>query len=165
MAWPAGTRSFKDAAAATRQAIIDRTSSSGEDVPLYKPVFGADLADPTAVVLTAGLPVQPTRVTGGWTTYAKVAPSSAAVSGNGNVAAVGGTGGSAVPGVFIVQALDSNSTLVTLGDTNASAFTGEVRGYQLGPGDSSPIISTEDLRSLKVSARTLGDGVVVVKVG
>lgn len=164
MAWPT-LRTFKDAAAATRQAITGTTATAGEDKPLYNPVFGPDGADPTVVVLTAGLPVQPTRVTGGWTTYAKVAPGTAAVSGNGNTAAVGGTGGSAIAGVFIVQALDSNSTLVTLGDSSASAFTGEVRGYQLSPGDSSPIISTEDLRSLKVSARTLGDGVVVVKVG
>lgn len=164
MAWPT-TRSYKDAASVTRTAVVDQTATSGEDVPIYKPSFGANGADPTVVALTAGLPVQPTRVAGGWTTYAKVAPSAAAVTGNGNVAAVGGTGGSAVPGVFIVQALDSNSTLVTLGDSNTSAFTGEVRGYQLGPGDSAPIISTEDLRSLKVSARTLGDGVVVVKVG
>lgn len=164
MAWPT-LRTFKDAAAATRQAIIGTTATAGEDVPLYNAVYGPDGADPVRVYLNAGLPVQPTRVTGGWTTYAKVAPSAAAVSGNGNVAAVGGTGGTAVPGVFIVQALSSNSTVVTLGDSNASAFTGEVRGYQLDPGDSSPIISTEDLRSLKVSARTLGDGVVVVKVG
>lgn len=164
MAWPT-LRTFKDASGNTRQAIIGTTATAGEDVPEYNPVFGADGADPTRVTVSAGLPVQPYRLVGGPTSYAKVAPSSAAITGNGNVAAIGGTGGTAVAGMFLVQANPDNSNVVAVGDTSASAFTGEVRGFVLAPGDAMPLVHTDDLRAWKVSARTLGDSVIVLKVG
>lgn len=169
MAWPT-LRTFKDAAAATRQAIVGTTATVGEDVPLYNSVYGADGADPVRVDLTHGLPVQQSRIAGGPTTYAKVAPSSAAITGNGNAAAVGGTGGTAVPGLFLVQANPDNANLVVLGDTSVNAYSGgtaatsEVRGLVLMPGDCAPLIHTDDLRAWKVSARTLNDSVIVTKV-
>ena len=170
MAWPT-LRTFKDASGNTRQAIINRTATTGEDLPLSGPTYGTDGADPTPVDLTHGLPIQQYRFVGAPTTYPKVAPSSAAVTGNGNSAAVGGTGGSAVPGMFLVQANPDNANIVVIGDTNANAYTGgtpatsEVRGYVLAPGDSAPLIHTDDLRAWKVSARVLGDNVIVTKVG
>lgn len=164
MAWPT-LRTFKDAAASTRQAIVNRTATAGEDVPLYAPVYGPDGADPQVVDVSHGLPVQPYRLVGGPTSYAKVAPGSAAISGNGNSAAVGGTGGSAVPGLFLVQADPDNANVVAIGDSSASAFTAQARGFILAPGDSMPLVNTDDLRAWKVSARVLGDGVIVLKVG
>ena len=170
MAWPT-LRTFKDAAAATRQAIIGTTATSGEDVPLYNNVYGADGADPVRVDLTHGLPVQQSRITGGPTTYAKVAPTSAAISGNGNSVAVGGSGASAVPGLFLLQANPDNANVIVIGDSSCSAYTGgsslnsEVRGFVLAPGDSPPLINTDDLRAWKVSARVLNDSIIVTKVG
>lgn len=170
MAWPT-LRSFKDAAAATRQAIVGTTATSGEDVPLYNNVYGADGADPTRVDLTHGLPVQQSRITGGPTTYTKVAPTSAAVTGNGNSVAVGGSGASPVPGLFLVQANPDNANIVVIGDSSCSAYsagtaaTSEVRGFVLAPGDSPPLIHTDDLRAWKVSARTLNDSIIVTKIG
>lgn len=170
MAWPT-LRTFKDASANTRQAIIGTTATAGEDKPLYNPVYGADGADPSVVTVSSGLPVQPYRLVGGPTTYAKIAPSSAAITGNGNSVAVGGTGGTAVPGMFLVQANPDNANVIAIGDTSVSAFTGgssttsEARGFILAPGDAMPLIHTDDLRAWKVSARTLGDSVIVTKVG
>lgn len=162
MAWPT-LRTFKDAAAVTRQAITGTTATAGEDKPLYNPVYGPDGADPAVVTLYAGLPVQPARLSGAPTTYARVATSSAAVTGNGNVVAIGGTGGSAVPGVFVVQAAPDNTAVAYIGDSNASAFLGEVRGIALQPGDSQ-VVGTDDLRAWKLSTRVSGNAVTVTKV-
>lgn len=164
MAWST-TRSYKDAASTTRTAIVSQTATAGEDVPLYGAVFGANGVDPTVVTKDSGMPVQPYRLVGGPTTYPKVAPSLAAITGDGKQAAIGGTGGSAVPGMFLVQANPDNANIVAIGDTSASAFTGEVRGFVLAPGDALPLVHTDDLRAWKVSARTLGDSVIVTKVG
>lgn len=170
MAWPT-LRTFKDASGNTRQAIVNRTATAGEDVPLYTPTYGADSADPQPVDVSHGLPVQPFRLVGGPTTYQKIAPSSPAVSGNGNTAAIGGTGGTAVAGIFLVQANPDNANVVAVGDTSASAYTGgtaatsECRGFILAPGDAMPLIHTDDLRAWKVSARVLNDSVIVTKVG
>ena len=60
MAWPT-LRTFKDATANTRQAIINRTATAGEDVPLYAPVYGPDSADPQVVELIGRHHVQRLR--------------------------------------------------------------------------------------------------------
>lgn len=163
MAWPL-TRSYKDAASTTRTVIVDATATTGEDVPIEKLAYGSSGADPTVVTQYAGLPVQPAKLSGGPTTYARVVPSSAAATGAGNTVAVGGTGGSAVPGVFQVQADPNNTGLIALGDTSASAFAGQTRGYFLEPG-SSVVIGSDDLRAWKASFSVVTDALVVTKVG
>lgn len=165
MAWPI-TRSYKDAGSTTRTVIVDATATSGEDVPIEKLAFGASGADPTVVTAYAGLPVQAAKLSGGPTTYARIVPSIAAATGtgNGNTVAVGGTGGSAVPGLFRVQADVNNTGVIYLGDTNANAFTGHTRGLGLEPG-SSELIGTDDLRAWKASFSNVTDALTVLKVG
>lgn len=166
MAW-ATLRTFKDATAVARQAIIGTTATAGEDKPLYNPVYGPDGADPTVVTQYAGLPIQQAKLSGAPTSYPRIVPSSAAATGAGNVVAVGGTGGSAVPGLFLVQLNPAATGVVSIGDTNVSAFAGEQRGHIMEPGGS-VLIGTDDLRAWKASFSVLAtttDALIVLKVG
>ena len=163
MAWDGILRTFKDAASATKQVITDTTASATEDVPLYKIVYGPHGSDPLRVLRTNGLPIVGQR-TSGSPASTRLTNSTAAVTGNGNTSAIGGTGGTAVPGTFVLTAIPDNTSLVVIGDTNINAFTGQVRGLPLSPGQTY-VIDTDDLRTWKLSVRTSGDGVTWIQVG
>ena len=137
-------------------------------MPLYKPVFGADQADPTRVTHTTGLPTKGQR-TSGSPASTKVTNATASVTTTGNSVAVGGTGGTAVPGIFVFTADPDNSSVIVLGDTNISAAakvgsTAYVRELPLQPG-ASYVIDTNDLRSWKMAVRTANDGGTYIQVG
>lgn len=169
MAWPNGTRSFKDALGATRQAIVNRTATVGEDVPLYAVVIGADQTDPTVVTRTAGIPIVGQR-TSGTPTDGSILNGTASSGSTGNAIAVGGTGGTALPGTYVVTALPDNANVIAIGSTNANAAAGatasvpNMRGVPLQPGQAY-IIDTDDLRSWKFAVRTANDGLAWCKVG
>lgn len=167
MAW-ATLRSYKDAAAVTRQAITGTTATLGEDKPLYNPVYGADGADPTVVVRSSGLPIVGQRTVGSPAT-GKIANATASAGAVGNSVAIGGTGGSAVPGTFVFVADPDNVGLVSIGDSNANAAarsgaTIYVQGVPLQPGQAY-VIDTDDLRSWKIAVRSANDGGTWTKVG
>lgn len=168
MAWPT-LRTFKDAAAVTRQAIIGTTATAGEDKPLYNPVFGPDGSDPTVVVRTAGLPVVGQRLSGSPVSgKAQNATASSGATGNAS-AAIGGTGGTAVPGTFIVTADPDNADIVSIGDTSANAAvrsgtTRYAQGLILAPGQA-VVVDTDDLRAWKLAVRVANDQVCYLKVG
>ena len=169
MAWAGGTRSFKDAASATRQAIINATDVATEDVFLHGLTYGATGASPTLVTGTAGLPIKAQRLAGVPTDGSIANPTASATS-TGNSIAVGGTGGSALPGAYIVTAHPDNASVISLGGTTANAATGQtgnvpyMRGLPLQPGQAQ-VIDTDDLRSWKFAVRTAADGLSWVKVG
>lgn len=169
MAWPT-LRTFKDAAASTRQAIIGTTATVGEDVPLYNPVRGVDGADPQRIGEYIGLPVRVEKLSGGPTTYPAVRITSASSTTTTNNVAIGGSGGSAVPGVFEVSAHPDNAGVLAIGDTSANAAAGldgssipYWKGTPLWPGQTR-LIATDDLRAWKAAARTAGDSIVVLRV-
>ena len=162
------SRTYKDAGGATQQALTHRDAANANDIPLYKLGYGADLADPTVVTASAGLPTRGQRTVGSPTT-AKIASGTASTSGNANAVAIGGTGGSAVPGIFVFTADPDNAALIVIGDTNINATarsgaTNYVRGLPLQPGQAY-VIDTDDLRSWKMSVRTANDGGTYVQVG
>lgn len=168
MAWPT-LRSFKDAAAATRQAIVGTTATVGEDVPLYNPVRGVDGSDPERIGQYIGLPVRPEKLSGGPTDVASVTNGTASTTSTGNGTAIGGSGGTAVPGVFEVTAHPDNAGVIAIGGSNANAAAGSTssvpywRGTPLYPGQTR-LIATDDLRTWKFAVRSAGDSVVVLKV-
>ena len=170
MAWDGILRTFKDAASATKQVITDTTASATEDVPLYKIVYGAHGTDPLRVLRTTGLPIVNQR-TSGTPLTGKITSTTPSATSTGNAVAVGGTGGTALPGTYVFTAYTENANVVALGDTTANAAArvgsgGTVyeQGIMLQPGDSY-VIDTDDLRSWKMAVRVSGDGGSWVKVG
>jgi hypothetical protein len=162
------SRTFKDASSVTQQALVHRDAANSNDLPLYKPVYGADGADPTIVTRTAGLPIVGQRTSGSPTT-GTIKNATASAGATGNSVAIGGTGGSAVPGTFVVTADPDNATVVVIGGTDANAAarsgtTSYVQGVPLLPG-ASYVVDTDDLRSWKLAVRTAHDAVAWCKVG
>lgn len=161
-------RTFKDAAATTRQALVHQQADTVTDVPVYQPGYGADGADKTTVSRTAGLPIVGQRTAGSPVT-GKIQNPTASATTVGNSVAVGGTGGTALPGTFLVTADPDNTSLIVLGDSNANAAaksgsTIYLQGIPLQPGQAY-IIDTDDLRSWKVAVRIANDGLTYAKVG
>lgn len=163
-------RTFKDAAGATQQALVHADAQgTPADVPLYKPVYGPDTATPTAVALTAGLPTRGQRYAGVPPILPSIYNATASSTTTGNAIAIGGTGGTALPGIFIVTADVDNTGVVAIGDTTANAAarsggTKYVKGILLMPGASQEI-DTDDLRSWKFAVRVAGDGLTILQVG
>lgn len=160
-------RTFKDAGNVTRTVGIN-SDGGGQDIPVYKQGYGADAADPTVITRTTGLPIVPQR-TSGVPTTGKIANAAASATTTGNSIAVGGTGGVALPGTYVVTADPDNTSLIALGDTsaNAAARSGStiyLQGLPLQPGQSY-VVDTDDLRSWKFAVRSANDGLTWIKVG
>ena len=164
MAW-SNTAGYNTGSA--RFAIVDKDGGGTNDVPIYKQVYGADAADPTRVQRTAGLPVVGQR-TSGSPSIGKIGNATASSTTTGNATAIG-TGGSALPGTYVVTADPDNTSVVVLGDSsaNAAAKAGStiyLKGIPLQAGQAT-VVDTDDLRGWYFAVRTANDGVTWAKVG
>lgn len=164
----AGARTFKDASSTTQSAYVE-SDASGRDLPAYKIATSADGAAAAVVGATAGLPIRPEKLSGAPTDIAPVANATVSVTSTGNGAAIGGSGGSAVAGIFQVSAHPDNGSVIAIGGSSVNAATGSTggvpywRGTPLYPGQT-VIIATDDLRTWKFAVRTANDSVVILKV-
>ncbi len=164
----AAGRTYKDASSTTQTAYVESDASS-RDLPVYKIATNADGSAAATVGATTGLPIRPEKLSGAPTDVASVTNATASSTSTGNGAAIGGSGGSAVPGIFQVSAHPDNGSVIAIGGSSANAATGSTggvpywKGTPLYPGQTT-IIATDDLRTWKFAVRTAGDSVVILKV-